>query len=53
MKISKKTFDALVAVFITICGIFITLGLALDKTNFILAFGFLLVALVVKWSANK
>ena len=53
MKISKKIFDALVAVFIVICGVFISLGLLLDETNTILAFGFVLIALVINWSANK
>ena len=53
MKISKKTFNALVAVFIVVCGVFIALGLALNETNIILAFGFNLVALVIVWSSYK
>ena len=53
MKISKKTSNILTAIFVVICGAFISLGLLFDKTNTILAFGFLLIALVVNWSANK
>ena len=53
MKISKKTSDMLAAVFVVICGVFISLGLLFDKTNTILAFGFLLIALVVNWSSSK
>ena len=53
MKISKKTSDMLAAVFVVICGVFISLGLLLDETNTILAFGFVLIALVINWSANK
>ena len=53
MKINEKKLDTLTAIFVVICGVFISLGLLLDETNFILAFGFVLIALVINWSAKK
>ena len=53
MKINEKKPNTLTAIFVVICGAFISLGLLLDETNFILAFGLLLIALVVHRSAKK
>ena len=53
MKISEKLFNNIVAFFIVVCGVYMSYVLYNDETNFILAFGLLLIALVVHRSAKK
>lgn len=47
---NKKLYNRLVALVVLFCGVVIAGAMYFDKTNVILAFGFMLNALLIAWS---